>query len=297
MLGATPARPEFVSVVGASIAPYKPDGTFEFPEIAPGTYWVDARLPGPQLTPEQRQLMSTPGADFSFPVAPQGTALVTVTNSDVENVEISIVRDLRVSGSVTVEGASLPPAELTAIKVQFRSIEAGRMNPRPAGVTAISPDAHFTSGIISPGEYRVTLSGLPAGIYLKEGKLGDIDALSQIVTLTTSQAPPLDFVLAKGTELVGMLRDPASRAVPDQQVVLIPAFSNRPDLHRTVTTDGSGRFTFQGVAPGNYKVYAWKTLEPFQYFDPEFMREFADKGTPIHIEGPSPTTADVTLIN
>jgi hypothetical protein len=241
--------------------------------------------------------MSTPGADFSFPVSPHGIALVTVTNSDVENVEISIVRDLRVTGSVSVDGVTVPSAELTAIKVEFRSLSAGRINPRPTGVTAISPDARFISGIISPGEYRVTLTGLPAGYYLKESKLGNIDALSQIVTLTTSEPPSLDFVLAKGGDLAGTVADSAARTVPNQQVVLFPILSNRPDLYRTAITDGSGRFAIQGVAPGDYRAYAWKTLVPFQYFDPEFIREFADKGTAVRISGSSTTTADVTLIN
>jgi hypothetical protein len=297
MLEAIPARSDFVSVVGGSVSPYRPDRTFEFPENAPGTYWIEASLPGPPLTPEQRQLMSTPGADFSFPVSPRGIALVTVTNSDVENVEISIVRDLRVTGSVSVDGATLPSSELTAIKVEFRSLSAGRINPKPTGVTTISPDARFTSGIISPGEYRATLSGLPTGFYLKESKLGNTDASTQTITLTTSQPPSLDFVLAKGGDLVGTVMDSDTRAVPNQQVVLVPTLSNRPDLYRTVTTDARGLFAIQGIAPGDYRAYAWKTLAPFQYFDPDFMREFADKGTAVRISGSSTTTSDVTLIN
>jgi hypothetical protein len=296
MMGATPARAEFVSVIGASVTPYRPDGTFELPDIAPGTYVVDASLPGTPLTPEQRQLMSTPGADFSFPVAPRGVAFVTVINSDVENVEISIVRDLRVTGSISVDGA-LTSAELTAIKVEFWGISGGRMNPKRTGLTAITPDSHFISGIISPGEYRVTLSGLPTGFYLKEAKLGNTDALTQTLTLTTSQPRSLDFVLAKGGTLVGAVTDSATRVVPNQQVVVVPTLSNRPDLYRTVGTDASGRFTIQGMAPGDYRAYAWKALVPFQYFDPDFMREFADKGTAVRISGLSTTTADVTLIN
>jgi hypothetical protein len=296
MISTIPARVDFVSVIGGSVTPYRPDGTFELPDITPGTYWVNASLPGTPLTPEQREMMSKPGADFRFPVSPRGAALVTVVNSDVENVEITIVRNLRVTGSVSVEGQPLSPADLTAIKVEFRSITPGSVSPRPSGVATISPDARFTSEDLSPGEYRVTLAGLPAALYLKEGRLGNVDALSQPVVLTTSQPPLLDFVLAKGGELVGTVTDSASRAVPNQQVVLVPELLGRPDLYKTVTTDGTGRFTIQGVAPGDYRAYAWKNLEPFKYFDSEFVRAFADKGTAIRITGSS-ATANITLID
>jgi hypothetical protein len=62
-------------------------------------------------------------------------------------------------------------------------------------------------------------------------------------------------------------------------------------------TDGSGRFTISGIAPGDYRAYAWKTMERFQYFDSEFVREFIDKGTSIHITASPETTAALTLIS
>ena len=120
--------------------------------------------------------------------------------------------------------------------------------------------------------------------------------LTQPVALTSSQQPSLEFVVAKGSEVVGTVTDSASRAVTNQQVVLMPELTGRSDLYKTATTDKNGRFTIQGVAPGEYKAYAWKVLEPFQYFDPEFVREFADKGTAVRIAGSS-ATANVKLID
>jgi hypothetical protein len=298
MLGTIPARSDFVSAVGSSVAPYRSDGTFELTEIAPGVYWVTASIPGPPMTPEQRQLFATPGADPSIlPISPQGKSLVTVINADVENVEVTVVRDLRVTGSVSVEGQALTPAELTAIKVELRMIEAGRLIPQSRGRLTMNPDGRFTYGSIYLAEYRVSLSGLPPSLYIKDGRFGNMDALSQNLTLTTSQLPSLDFVLAKGGDLVGIVTNSDSKPVPNQEVVLIPAFSNRPDLYKTAMTDGSGRFTISGIAPGDYRAYAWKTMERFQYFDSEFVREFIDKGTSIHITASPETTAALTLIS
>jgi hypothetical protein len=296
-LGTIPAGVDFVSVISSGSGPYRADGTFELTDIAPGMYWVNASLPGPPMTPEQRQLFATPGADFSMlPISPQGKSLVTVINADVENVEVTVVRDLQVTGSVSVEGQAITPAELNAIKVEFRMIEAGRLTPPSRGRMTMSPDGRFTFGNFYLGEYRATLSGLPRSLYIKEARLGSIDALSQNLMLTTSPLPSLDFVLAKGGDLVGTVTDSASRPVANQEVVLVPAFSNRPELYKTGTTDGNGRFAIQGIAPGDYRAYAWKTMERFQYFDSEFVREFSDKGTSIQITASSEMTAALTLI-
>ena len=294
----TPARTDYsVVVIGGAALPYRPDGTFEFPDIVPGKHWVYASLPGAPLTPEQRQMLATtPGAMSTLPIPPGGAALVTVTNSDVENVEIALVRGLRLTGTVSVDGQSAAPAEITAIKIEFHRIIASRVGPLPSNRATMGPDGRFTSGDLETGEYLVTLASLPEGHYLKEGKLGDVNVLTQPVALTSSQQPSLEFVVAKGSEVVGTVTDSASRAVTNQQVVLMPELTGRSDLYKTATTDKNGRFTIQGVAPGEYKAYAWKVLEPFQYFDPEFVREFADKGTAVRIAGSS-ATANVKLID
>jgi len=40
------------------------------------------------------------------------------------------------------------------------------------------------------------------------------------------------------------------------------------------TTDQNGRFLLQGIAPGNYLVFAWEDIEPGAQQDPDFRRPF-----------------------
>jgi hypothetical protein len=45
----------------------------------------------------------------------------------------------------------------------------------------------------------------------------------------------------------------------------------------------SGRFQFDRVPPGDYKVFAWQEVEAGAWHDPEFMRTYENLGTPVRV--------------
>jgi hypothetical protein len=65
--------------------------------------------------------------------------------------------------------------------------------------------------------------------------------------------------------------------------VLVPNSRDRADLFQAVVADERGRFTFRGVAPGGYRVFAWVTLEPFAYFDPLLLKRFENDAVAIQV--------------
>ena len=52
----------------------------------------------------------------------------------------------------------------------------------------------------------------------------------------------------------------------------------------------------QGVTPGDYKLFAWEDIEQFSYFDPEVLKQFEDKGRPIHIVESAKEMVELRLI-
>jgi hypothetical protein len=48
-------------------------------------------------------------------------------------------------------------------------------------------------------------------------------------------------------------------------------------------TDSTGKFTIRGVPPGDYKLFAWNSIEQFSWFDPEVLRTDESKGKPVHV--------------
>ena len=66
---------------------------------------------------------------------------------------------------------------------------------------------------------------------------------------------------------------------------------------QSVETDAAGRFSLAGIAPGDYRLFAWEALEPYAWFDPDVLRPFESMGQPIHVAESSAQSIDVRMIS
>jgi hypothetical protein len=82
------------------------------------------------------------------------------------------------------------------------------------------------------------------------------------------------------------------------RVVLIPdgLRRNRRDLYQSFLSDALGRFRFESLTPGDYKVFAWEFVEKDSWLDASFLRLYENKGTPVHIEEGTRKVLDVHAI-
>ena len=94
----------------------------------------------------------------------------------------------------------------------------------------------------------------------------------------------LDVVLASdGGQVEGVVSDANDKPVLGATVVLIPndaALRTRFDYTRDAVTDQAGHFELKGVAPGEYKLFAWDDIEESSWFDPDVLRGYEAKGKP-----------------
>jgi hypothetical protein len=81
-------------------------------------------------------------------------------------------------------------------------------------------------------------------------------------------------------------------------VLLVPDAGRRRwyDTNRTVTTDISGRFTFDRIAPGDYVLFSWEEIEDGAWLDPDFMKRYEERGKHIHINAGNNPPVNVTAI-
>jgi hypothetical protein len=150
-----------------------------------------------------------------------------------------------------------------------------------------------------PGPYKLSVTELPPGFYVKEARFGRDDVLNAPLHLIGSDRNPLlDIVISgNGGTLEGVAVDGRGRPVPLAQVVLVPEQSReRADFFKSAFADTDGRFTLAGIPPGDYKLVAWEALERYGFFAPERLRQAADQGQLIHIAESSMQTANVTPI-
>ena len=149
---------------------------------------------------------------------------------------------------------------------------------------------------IGPGDYRIRRSG-PG--YIQSARLGSADVLKDGLHLDHQPEDFLEVVIAETTASVeGRVTD-GTQAVSNAVVVLVPSLNlrQRSDLYYVAATDGNGQFHIQArIVPGDYKVFAWKGIEPGAWQDPEVLQRYENQGQPVSVTSDSRLNIDVRLV-
>ncbi len=254
--------------------PVDADGSFEFAAVPPGSYTIVAQAPGPA---QQRVAARVP---------------VDVANGDVNNVSVRLQPPLAVSGKVTVEGTQ-PTVRLASIRLNFTPEESGIGNPGQNGQTQLTEDGTFQTTLAAEA-YIVEAGGLPDGYYLKSVKLAGREMPDAALDLNYGGGQ-IDVVLAPAAgDLTGMVQNSRGEPAASVQVTAVPASGSlRRDMNKLVTTDASGNFTFHGLPPGEYKIFAWEEVETNAWMDRDYRQPFENRSASAKVE--ESTTPAVTL--
>jgi hypothetical protein len=262
---------------GASLSgplPARPsaDGTFEIKGVLPGSYFLAA--------------IARVGTGKSATKILGGRTPLDVSSSDVDRLVVVAAPSVDIPGQVIVEGPRDSTAAnshpIVTLKNELTSIP-GPLSERFAEFGA---GRQFVVNDVIEGEYQVQLTDLPASAYVKSIRFGAADALNDGLQMDSRSRDYLEIVLStNGGALDGTVVDNNRQPMPNVPVALVPEarYRQRGDLYKTATTDESGNFHLQGIAPGEYVIFAWEDIEEGLWRDPEFTRRNEGSGRAIHI--------------
>jgi hypothetical protein len=264
-------------------------GKFEISNIPPGAYNLFARVPdlGSQ-------------AAGGAPVA-WGRARLDVRDADVPNISITIPPSVDVKGTVSAPGGKMP----SSIRVQIMPDDAAAKIPayQQVGGRAAVVDAAgaFAVPAVPEGRFRVSaVSGLPQDMYLADVRQNAQSVFDTGFDVNSGNTASLEVVLSAGAGTVtGVVTDGPLKTVPGATVVLVPETGRRNNraLYVSAISDASGRFTLRGVAPGDYKVFAWESIAAFAHVNPAFMAKHEDRGKLVHVGQQGTVNAELTIIS
>jgi Carboxypeptidase regulatory-like domain len=298
-----------------SIAPRQPDvsfgfsvlnqtynsanGTFEFRNVAPGSYWLRATTgfnPDTPIAPNAGLRTVAEVFENLISSRPAAQTAIDISRSDLENVALILTPGVSVRGRLRVEGQELSTLmgfERIHVELVPTTPNEYVQLPRP-----MQPDGAFSLDNVYFGEYRLRVDYPQQDVYVKEARFNAVDVLNEPLLISGPTSETLDIVLSsKAGQIDGTLVDEKLRPLPGLQAVLVPDQSrHRIDLYKTVVTDQNGHFIIHGITPGEYKIFAWEAMEPFAYFDSDFVRQSEQKGKPVSISESSKITAEVKLI-
>jgi beta-lactamase regulating signal transducer with metallopeptidase domain len=225
------------------------------------------------------------GPNAIFP--PYGLVSVEVGTADLENVGITVSATIDIRGKITLIGGKENDFAGLRLNVDRKHDMMGMPQARPIGVAPqIDRDGSFNIGSVAPGDYIIIATSRIENAYVKSMEIGSVDVLRNGVRIDSADPGRLEIVIsANGASVTGTVMDQKRSPVPTVMVTLVPepSLRGRPDLHKRVVTDTQGRFVLKGIAPGNYKIFAWEDVD-IAWMDEEFLRPFEGRGSTLRLE-------------
>lgn len=250
----------------------------------------DLRAPAGSYMLSAQASRTTPNGPYYSAFMP-----LVVGDRDIDNLTLTLLPSFSVSGKMRIDGR--PPGgnnpALQRALINLRSNVAGGVQVRPAA------DGNFTMIYVSRVTYRFALVLLPDNYYIKSARLGSQDVTDGTITFDGPPNDSLDIVLSPTTaSITATVVDEAQQPQQGMTVVLVPntARRTRRDLFQTAVSDASGRVNLTGIAPGDYKVFAWENVIEDSWEDPEILRMYDSRGQAIRLNDTSKETLTLRVI-
>jgi hypothetical protein len=170
-----------------------------------------------------------------------------------------------------------------------------RLKPNLPGI----PGVLCTQPSIPPGGYRIDIPVIASGMFLRSATVSGRDVLSG--GLQVDADIDLEVVLGLGGGRIHghVTSSEDSEGVGEAIVALVPSglSRNAMPLYRSSVSDILGNFEIESIAPGDYHLFAWRKLEGETFRNPQFMDQYAERGTPVRVRQGETLAADLVVID
>jgi hypothetical protein len=276
------------------------DGVFDLAGAFPDQYVLTAST-GSGVAQDIFGQVMNPGGGSQIGYVP-----VDMADSDV-NVRIVTGGGISFAGRVEIEGA--PPSdnnpELAMMSIGLtrdpdligmpNAFMSPPTPPTPAGTPPpprpangrVTGNGTFTL-LVAPGEFRMSVNGIPKNTYVKSIRIGGDDILRSGLHVPPSGDTRLQILLgADGGSVSGSVTDEMPRAIPNAIVALVPDsydLRGHPDFYRNTATDSAGNFQFTAVPPGGYKLFAWEWAQQDSWLNADFIHMYEEQGMAVQVK-------------
>ncbi len=256
-------------------APVQSDsGDFEIRGVPPGSYNLSA-----MWNDGKRQLY--------------GRVPVEVGNGNLDGVTLVLDSPITLAGRFRAEGSD--QFDFTRLGLWLQPIDS----TMGGGSPQVKADGTFVVENVYDGDYRLRILGFPEQYYVKSAREGGSDVLESGLIISRSQPPAhLEIVLSPdGGRVDGSVLQ-EQHPVSGAWVVLVPdpPHREREEMYSMKPTDAFGHFSLLGLPRGDFKLFAWEPVQGTNYNDPDFLKAFEDRGTPVHIGEREQQTVQLEVI-
>jgi len=206
-------------------------------------------------------------------------APINVTEANVEGIVVNLTPTARVYGTVIVE----KPGDCSLSELSIHARSRGMSGTAQTIQAAVDENSSFIFANLRPDRFRIELQDVSDHCYLKSMSLGTTDVSSDDVPLGQVDLPLVLTLSPKAGKIDGEVVDGSHQLVRSATIALLseaPILQQAGEHSLKVRTDESGRFVFYGLAPGEYKLFAWDTTQQ-QVGDLESLK--LSDGSPLNV--------------
>jgi hypothetical protein len=163
----------------------------------------------------------------------------------------------------------------------------------------VESNQQFTLRDLIEGEVRLQVSGVSKDCYVKQITFGQTLIKDDVISVAKGANPALEIaVSSRGARVQGSVADKDGLPAAGVWVVAVPDEARRTTLRlfKSQTTDQYGKFDLHGLAPGEYKLFAWERVENNAWEDEDFLKPFEPQGTRIEVRDEASTNLYLTAI-
>jgi hypothetical protein len=220
---------------------------------------------------------------------------IDVGDSNIDNLVLRPAAGAEIRGTLTVEGGK---TEGDRINISLQPWDDDGNPNFGGGWGEVKDDGTFTLKNVQAGRFRVVC--FKQGAYIKAARAGDQDVLNLALDTTQSAPPSLEITLsANGPQVSGSVKNADGKLLQGVSVILIPddeSLRGQWNGYGTSTTDQYGNFRVSGIRPGEYKAIALEEVEGGEYMDPEFVKRYERKATPVSLKEGAKENLQLTVI-
>jgi Carboxypeptidase regulatory-like domain len=267
-------------------------GAFEFPALPAGTYTlqvyaVDSNDHGLQVTERVTVDKNVMGLNIALN---QSMAISIVVRNEFGPQSPS--HNCSGGFSAIRRGEEVDCSQVP-ITMTLMSVDTGRFQVNAQPISKENPSLQL-SGVM-PGKYVVRVMSLVGG-HVHSVRCGGVDLLREaLIVPAGGQSSPIEVVLRDdgGSVKVQVHSDKQSQS---GRILLLAEFA--PNLIPVILDiDPTGNREYGGLAPGNYKVFAFDSIEGIEYGNPEAMEKYASKSATVTVTPNGNAAVSVDLIH
>jgi protocatechuate 3,4-dioxygenase beta subunit len=242
-------------------------------------------------------------ADYSDMESHRGVTRrpLSVGDTDIDDITLTVSRGVDIP--VRISWDPSPPVDSPHVFVSLHSVDD---RPVPVGAQQVKPNESVVLKNVPEGTYRprVHFPGSEGNFYLKSARYGTSSVTEAGFTVQPGANSALELTLSHRVAHVdGVVLTGDSLPAVGVAVVLIPDAPRRSvkELFMPVLTDQNGKFSINGITPGDYKIFSWDSVDESEWYnadwyDSEWLKRYETKGEPVHFEEGDRKSVNLTLI-